>query len=216
TNETSERARSENSENKCNSEDSDSDSNSEAATESTLDATYLTFLTQENADGEELIPKVKRLLKEKSVGEKLQEIFKLAKPEQLRGGLLLDLEQKYFFAFPSNCQVLYKNLNELWESHKSSQSMQDSTATSTHIMDSLRSIMPHRREKSGDETSPSFSTSPKSQKASNFTSNSFKRHVSVLFRNPTKHISTFDENPNEETSTKFRNYFALKNEPLKA
>ncbi|CAG8582655.1 10161_t:CDS:10, partial [Acaulospora colombiana] len=122
---------------------------------------------------------------------------------------------EYFFTFPSGGQILYKNLYELWKSHKSSQSMQDSAAASTRIMDSLRSITTHGREKSSDEI-PSYPTSPKSPKTSSLASNAFTRRVSILLKNPAKYISTFDENPSEEAGVKFRNHFALKNERLNA
>jgi hypothetical protein len=61
---------------------------------SSLDAIYLTALVQEsnvesNVEKEEVDNiESEKLLKEKSIEEKLQEIFKLQNPEKLKGGMI--------------------------------------------------------------------------------------------------------------------------------
>ncbi|CAG8546394.1 14762_t:CDS:10 [Acaulospora morrowiae] len=132
--------------------------------------------------------------------------------------------EEYFFVFSSDSQTLFKNLNELWKSHeslvppKSNPSLPNSPTMSTRLMDSLKkSISIHGRSKNYDETSPNTHRSlSRSPKPSDLTLEPFSRRVSVFFKNPAKYISTFDENPSEETNEHFRHYFALKNEKLDA
>jgi hypothetical protein len=77
--------------------DSDSSNGTPGISVSTLDAIYIATLSQENSvegseEGlvrtEDLIESGK-LLKEKSITEKLQEIFNLPNREELRGGTLV-------------------------------------------------------------------------------------------------------------------------------
>ncbi|CAG8600636.1 7585_t:CDS:10 [Funneliformis caledonium] len=71
--------------------DSDSSSGSNGTNVSSLDAIYLTTLFQENNiegitnDDQQFIMQSEKLSKEKSTAEKLQEIFELSNPEQLKG-----------------------------------------------------------------------------------------------------------------------------------
>ncbi|CAG8558495.1 17891_t:CDS:10 [Gigaspora rosea] len=105
--------------------DSDSDSSKEGRAQnvSSLDAIYVANLVQDlEQEKPEVVPQVDKLLKEKSISEKLKEIFKLHKQEEFIGGTEQDvvlkdgflskrstygLYEKYFFSLQNDVLVYY-------------------------------------------------------------------------------------------------------------